>query len=72
MELETLENDIGNIGKWNQKDWKMELERLEKCNWKYWKMALGKLENTFGNWHRKLDLLKTGMRNIMELDTLEN
>ena len=44
-------------------------------------MALGKLENTFGNWHRKLDLLETEMRNIekwswihwkIELEILEN
>ena len=34
----TLENGIGNIGKWNQKHWKMELETLENafgdCHWK--------------------------------------
>ena len=44
-------------------------------------MALGKLENTFGNWHQKLDLLETEMRNIekwswihwkIELEILEN
>ena len=33
MKLE-LENEIGNIGKWNQK---------------HWKMLLGKLENVIGN-----------------------
>ena len=56
MEQETLENEIGNIGKWNQKDWKMKLKywkmTLEnrignngKWNWKHWKMELGTLEN---------------------------
>ena len=43
MELETLENEIGNIGKWNQKDWKMKLKTLEngigKIGKYIWKLA---------------------------------
>ena len=54
MELETLENGIGNIGKLIWKHWKMELERLEneienigKWHWENWKIHL---EIGIGNW----------------------
>ena len=49
MKLETLENRIGNIGKWNLKHWKMELRTLENEIWGHWKIVLIILENGIGN-----------------------
>ena len=59
MELNLLENgfrklkdDIGKIGKWNWKDWKMELERLEN-----------EIEN-IGKYIWKLEIMENGIRKI--------
>ena len=43
-----MKDGVGNIGKWNWKHWKMELENeignIGKWNWKHWKMKLETLE----------------------------
>ena len=49
MELETLENLIGKIGKWNWKCLKMELGTLENEILGHWKIVLKILENGIGN-----------------------
>ena len=67
MELETLENEIGNIGNW--KHWKLILETLEEWSWK---MLQDKLENGMRNierrsqkyWRMKLETLADGIKNV--------
>ena len=66
MKLETLENRIGNIGKWNRKHWKMELRTLENEIWGHWKIVLIILENGIGNigkwkWKHWKIKLETGL-----------
>ena len=58
-----LKNVNGNIGKCNQKHWKMESETLEnvignigKCNWKHWKIHL-KIGIRTWQWHQKIVLI---------------
>ena len=78
MELKTLENGIGNIGKWNWKRWKMELgtlgneiwghlKILENGIWNIGKFNLGTLENSIENIGKlkwKLEILATGKATI--------
>ena len=47
MELDLLENEIGNIGKWKWKHWKPENDNFRYI--KHWLMELESLENGIGN-----------------------
>ena len=63
IELETLENGIGNIRKWNLGTLENNIENIGKLNWDHWKMKFGTLENSIeniGNGVEKLDILAIG------------
>ena len=49
IELETLENGIGNIRKWNLGTLENNIENIGKLNWDHWKMKFGTLENSIEN-----------------------